>query len=76
MSLVLNLQLTLKVLAFYNRFVLESINKTVVRWKREELVGRGAYGKVYRGTDLATGKTIAIKTVMVQYKTKNSLLEI
>ncbi|ODV92446.1 hypothetical protein CANCADRAFT_20474, partial [Tortispora caseinolytica NRRL Y-17796] len=31
------------------------------RYKREELIGRGNFGVVYKGTDLATNKVVAIK---------------
>ena len=37
----------------------------MVRWERGELIGRGAYGKVYKGRNLDTGQTLAIKTVLV-----------
>ncbi len=36
-----------------------------IRWQRGELIGRGAYGKVYLGLNLDTGQPIAIKTVLV-----------
>ncbi|KAJ2767644.1 kinase that interacts with cdc31p, partial [Coemansia nantahalensis] len=31
------------------------------RYEKKELVGRGAYGVVYRGRDTVTGRTVAIK---------------
>lgn len=40
-------------------------SKAITRWERGELIGRGAYGRVYKGRNLDTGKTIAIKTVLV-----------
>jgi len=52
---------------FYKTFQqkIEPKAKKGIKWKRGELIGRGAYGKVYQGLDLNTGKIIAIKTVIV-----------
>ncbi|KAJ2485858.1 kinase that interacts with cdc31p [Coemansia sp. RSA 2320] len=36
---------------------------TARRFEKEELVGRGAYGVVYRGRDTATGRVVAIKVL-------------
>mmetsp|Transcript_65097 Transcript_65097/g.74804 ORF Transcript_65097/g.74804 Transcript_65097/m.74804 type:complete len:554 (+) Transcript_65097:222-1883(+) len=36
------------------------------KWKKGELIGSGAYGKVYKSLELDTGKMVAIKEVALQ----------
>ena len=37
----------------------------VIQYKRGEMIGSGAYGKVYSGLILNTGQVVAIKSILV-----------
>lgn len=45
----------------------------VGEWRRCELVGRGAYGVVYRGELVATGQSIAVKQIQTTGTQKSKL---
>lgn len=36
------------------------------RYKKQESIGEGTYGIVYKGLDLLTGRTVAIKKVKLE----------
>ena len=39
--------------------------KQVGAWRRGELIGQGAFGKVYQGLELETGSLVAVKQIIV-----------
>jgi serine/threonine protein kinase len=39
--------------------------ESVIHYCKGELLGHGAYGRVYQGLDTATGQLLAIKTIQV-----------
>lgn len=39
--------------------------KQVGAWRRGELIGQGAFGKVYQGLELETGSLVAVKQIVV-----------
>lgn len=44
-----------------------------IRWKRGELIGKGANGTVYLGLDLRNGRLMAAKEVLAQRATEDRL---
>ena len=43
--------------------------KQIGAWRRGELIGQGAFGKVYQGLDLETGSLVAVKQIVVTMDT-------
>lgn len=47
----------------YNPHLTQSLEPLRRRWRRGEVLGQGAFGKVYMGMDLTTGELMAVKVV-------------
>ncbi|KAJ4969234.1 hypothetical protein NE237_015935 [Protea cynaroides] len=45
--------------------VKEKDNATPIRWRKGELIGCGAFGRVYMGMNLDSGELIAVKQVLI-----------
>eukprot|EP00951_Prasinocladus_malaysianus_P000883 scaffold6142_cov51-Prasinocladus_malaysianus.AAC.1 len=43
----------------------EAVEETPIRWQQGELIGAGAFGRVYLGLNLDTGQLMAVKQVSV-----------
>lgn len=44
-----------------------------IRWKKGEIIGSGAYGRVYMGMNLDNGELIAVKQVRGERKVEKNL---
>jgi hypothetical protein len=50
---------------FQRRTFLEGHEESTMRWQRGELIGAGAFGRVYIGMNEDTGELLAVKQVMI-----------
>jgi serine/threonine protein kinase len=47
-----------------------------IRWQRGNLIGTGAFGKVYHGLNLHTGQMLAIKQIAISAQTDQKELDV